>query len=164
MTNEITRENVQAILDRNTAEAKRKEAYMDAQERQLRLHINGNHATKTMTESQREKQAQEAMEAELAKRQERRAELAQEGEECNAWYQFTFQVVAPLILASMFVNLADGAPIAIVLLIAMTLYTAAILLAAIKAFFPKHSIRYLKTIASHTWPKMKEYIVLPHLR
>ena len=148
MTNEITRENVQEILDRNAAEAKRKEEALEAQERKLRLHINGNHATKTMTESQRAKQELEAWEAEQAKRQERRAEMAQERDECETWYKFMFLVFSPLILTSMLVTLADGAPITIVLLGAMALYTAALLLTAIKAFFPKPSISQLKTAAT----------------
>lgn len=148
MTNAITRENVQEILDRNAAKAKSKEEVMYEQERKLRLHINGNHATKTMTESQRAKQELEARMAELAKVHERRAALAQEGDECNAWYEFIALVFGPLILTSMMVTLADGAPITIILLIAMALYAAAILLTAIKAFFPKLSLSKLKTVAT----------------
>ena len=145
---EITRENVQKILDRNSAEAKRKEAVLEEQERQLRLHINGNHATKTMTESQRAKKEQEAQEAELAKRQVRRAELAQEGEECNAWYKFMLLVFGPLIAASLLVSMAGSAPVSIPLLILMAAYTGLILLTAIKEFFPKPCLRHLKAAAT----------------
>lgn len=148
MTNAITKENIQNFLDRNAAEHKSKEEVMYEQERKLRLHINGNHATKTMTESQRVKQVQEAWEAEQAKRQMRRAELAQERDECETWYQFMFMVFAPLLLTSMLVALADGAPITIILLIAMALYIAALLLISIKAFFPKPSISYIKAVAT----------------
>ena len=119
MTNAITRENVQEILDRNASVFKRKEADLEAQERQLRLHINDNHATKTMTESQRAKQEQEARMAELAKLHERRAELAQEGDECDAWYQVMALIFGPLLIASMLVSIAGTAPIAIPLLILM---------------------------------------------
>ena len=148
MTNAITRENVKEILDRNASVFKRKEADLEAQERQLRLHINDNHATKTMTESQRAKQEQEARIAELAKLHERRAERAREADECETWYQFMFLVFAPLLLTSMLVTLADGAPITIILLIAMALYTTALLLTAIKAFFPKPSISHIKAVAT----------------
>lgn len=137
MSNEITRENVQEILDRNAAEAKRKEAALEAQERKLRLTINDNHATKTMTESQRAQKEQEAQEAELAKRQERRAELAQETNDCNAWYKFMSLVFGPLLIAGLLVSLAGTAPIAIPLLILMAAYTGLILLTSIIAFFPK---------------------------
>lgn len=137
MTTEITREKVQQFLDSNAAEAKRKEAALEAQERKLRLHINDNHATKTMTESQRAKKEQEAWEAELAMRQERRAERAQEGNECNAWYRFMLLVFAPLILAGLLVSIAGNAPISILLLVIMIAYTGLILAKSIIAFFPK---------------------------
>lgn len=51
MSNEITRENAQAILDRNAANLK--EASLESQARQLRLTINNNHTAKTMTDIQR---------------------------------------------------------------------------------------------------------------
>lgn len=145
MTNAITRENVQEILDRNAAAYRSKEAAMDAQERQLRLTINDNHATRTMTESQRAQKEQEAVAAELAKRQERRAELAQEGNECNAWYKFMLLVFGPLIAAGLLVAIAGTAPIVLPLLILMVAYTGLILLTAVKEFFPKHSISLIKT-------------------
>lgn len=104
MTNEITRENVQHILDRNAAEFKSKEAAMYEQERQLRLHINDNHATKTLTESQRAqkkaKEEQEARAAALAKRQQERAERAMEAETCITWYRFLIRVFTPILIAA----------------------------------------------------------------
>lgn len=51
MSDEITRENVQKILDRNTAS--RKDAILDAHERQLRLTINRNHTKRTMSDAQK---------------------------------------------------------------------------------------------------------------
>lgn len=61
MNNEITRENVQEIIDRNAANLK--DAFMDSQERQLRLTINHNHTEKTMTAIQRQEARQAAVQA-----------------------------------------------------------------------------------------------------
>lgn len=162
MTNEITRENVQQILDRNSAEARRKEADLYEQERQLRKIINKNHTTNTITKpqlaQQRAKEAEEARNAELAKRQERRAELAQEAEGCTAWYRFMLLVFGPLILAGMMVSIAGSAPITIPLLLCMAAYVALILVISIKSFFPKPNIPTIKILAEQTWPKVKECI------
>lgn len=163
MTNEINRENVQKIVDRNAAEYKRKEAALEAQERKLRKIINQNHLDKTSTKTatkvpqlpqEEPKEVEKECVKALEERPDRRAELAQEAESCNTWYQFMFLVFAPLILVSMLVTLAGGAPITIPLLICMAAYIALIFATAIKAFFPK-----LKTLAEQNWPKVKEYIM-----
>lgn len=59
MINEITRENVQAALDRNAANLK--DAALEAQEQQLRRTINNNHAARTMSEAQRQEAKAEAI-------------------------------------------------------------------------------------------------------
>lgn len=104
MTTEITRENVQQIIDRHAAENQRKEVDMYRQEYKLRRIINDNHATKTLMESQRaEKRAKEEAEARsaaLLKRQQERAERAQEANECNRWYQLMIRVFAPILVAA----------------------------------------------------------------
>lgn len=69
MSNEITRENVQAILDRNVANRNQREAALEDQARQLRLTINDNHTARTLTEAQRKELAK----AEAQKRREARA-------------------------------------------------------------------------------------------
>lgn len=75
MSNEITRENVQAFLDLNAASLK--EAAMDNQERQLRHTINNNHTTRTMTDIQRqhlkELAQKQRQEERVAARRERQA-------------------------------------------------------------------------------------------
>ena len=84
MINEITRENVQAALDRNAA--KLKDAALEAQEQQLRRTINNNHTARTMSEAQREqlkklaqKQRQEAK-AEAIRQRRRDREAARQAE------------------------------------------------------------------------------------
>lgn len=75
MSDEITRENVQAILDRNVAKRQEREAALEDQARQLRLTINDNHTARTLTEAQRK----ELVKVEAQKRREARAAaLAQE--------------------------------------------------------------------------------------
>lgn len=59
MINEITRENVQAALDRNAA--KLKDTALEAQEQQLRRTINNNHTARTMSEAQRQEARAEAI-------------------------------------------------------------------------------------------------------
>lgn len=166
MSNEITRENVQQIVDRNAAEHKSKAAAMEAQERKLRKIINQNHTDKTTVQTAAtapqivQKKPKEA-ERECTKAMDERAERrAQEAEYCNAWYQFIFLVFAPLILVSMLVTLAGGAPITIPLLICMAAYVALILLTSIKAFFPKSILTSIKTtLADNVWPRVKEYML-----
>lgn len=68
MSNEITRENVQAALDRNAANLK--DAALEAQEQQLRRTINNNHTARTMSEAQREQLKK------LAQKQRREARAA----------------------------------------------------------------------------------------
>lgn len=68
MINEITRENVQAALDRNAA--KLKDTALEAQEQQLRRTINNNHTARTMSEAQREQLKK------LAQKQRREARAA----------------------------------------------------------------------------------------
>lgn len=152
MTNEITRENVQKILDRNASEANRKEATLEAQERKLRLHINDNHATKTAPKAsellQNKPEAEEVPQIQAEAVQLSRRE--QEAAECRAWYKFMALVFGPLLIAAMLVSLAGTAPIAIPLLILMAAYTGMLLVMSIIAFFPKTAraeikqfIRYL---------------------
>lgn len=139
MTSEITREKVQEILDRNAAEARRKEANLDAQERKLRLHINDNHAIKTAPKASERPQNKPEVE-EVPHVQAEAVPLSrreQEAAGCHSWYQFMFMVFAPLLLVSMLVSLADGAPIAIPLLILMVAYTCMLLVMSIIAFVPK---------------------------
>ena len=138
----INRENVQQILDRNAAEAKRKEADLYKQERKLRLIINQNHTDKTAVKAperpqEEPKKTEEEWGKELTRRSERRAQRAQEHDSCTAWYRFMLLVFAPLIAAGLLVSLAGSAPITFILLTAMVAFTALILLTAIKAFFPK---------------------------
>lgn len=71
MSSEITRENVQAFLDCNAANLK--EAALEDQARQLRLTINGNHASRTMTEAQKRIQAVELEKQRRAAKKEARA-------------------------------------------------------------------------------------------
>lgn len=59
MINEITRENVQAALDRNAA--KLKDAALEAQEQQLRRTINNNHTARTISEAQWQEARAEAI-------------------------------------------------------------------------------------------------------
>lgn len=68
MINEITRENVQAALDRNAA--KLKDTALEAQEQQLRRTINNNHTARTISEAQREQLKK------LAQKQRREARAA----------------------------------------------------------------------------------------
>lgn len=88
MSNEITRENVQAALDRNAA--KLKDAALEAQEQQLRRTINNNHTARTISEAQREqlkklaqKQRQEAR-AEAIRQRRRDREAARQAEVVQA--------------------------------------------------------------------------------
>jgi len=77
MSNEITRENVQAALDRNAANLK--EAAMEAQEQQLRRTINSNHAARTMSEAQRQEAKAEAIrQRDRERRAAKQAEAIQE--------------------------------------------------------------------------------------
>ena len=70
MSNEITRENVQAALDRNAA--KLKDAALEAQEQQLRRTINHNHTTRTMTDIQRREARQAELRAQWQEREKAR--------------------------------------------------------------------------------------------
>lgn len=150
MTNEITRENVQSRLDHRAAEFKKREAVLERQAQLLRLIINDNHSTKTAPKSPERPQDKAKTEevpqvkAEVVPLSRREQEAA----ECRAWYKFMSLVFGPLLIAGMLVSLAGTAPIAIPLLILMAAYTGIILLTAIKAFFPKHSLRYIKTVAT----------------
>ena len=88
MSNEITRENVQAALDRNAANLK--DAALEAQEQQLRRTISNNHTALTMSEAQREqlkklaqKQRQEAR-AEAIRHRRRDREAARQAEVVQA--------------------------------------------------------------------------------
>lgn len=165
MTNEITRENVQQIVDRNAAEHKRKAATLEAQERKLRKIINQNHTDKTTVQTATtatkvaQKEPKEA-EKECTKAMDERSERrAQEAESCNSWYQFMLLVFGPLLIASLLVSLAGGAPITIPLLLCMAAYVALILLTSIKAFFPKPNLQPIKTLTDNLWTRAKEYMM-----
>lgn len=144
MSNEITRENVQSRLDRRAAEFKKHEATLEKQARLLRLIINDNHTTKTITASQlaqkKAKEEEEARNAAHAKFQQEQSEKAQ----CYAWYRFIGIVFAPLLVAAFLASLAGTAPIAIPLHIFMVAYTGLILLASIIVFFPKPAREEIK--------------------
>ena len=131
----VYREIVQAGLDIRSAE--RVEATLEKQARLLRLIINDNHSTKTLTASHlAQKKAKEEEEARIAaneKTKQARSEKAQ----CYAWYRFIGIVFCPLFVVGLLVSLADTAPIAIPLLILMAAYTGLLLLICIFAFFPK---------------------------
>lgn len=142
----INHESVQQIIDRNSAERKRKEAALEAQARKLRLIINDNHTAKTSVKTadkapERPQEEPEAIEDEvytdLPIYTEERTQRRQEREYCTAWLRFLALVFAPLILSALLFTLAGTAPIAIVLLISMAAYTILIIATAIKAFFPR---------------------------
>lgn len=107
----ITRENVQAILDRNSAEAKRKEAALNEQERQLRLIINNNHIRSQGGEvpSQRPERPRKAPK-DPAKEQARikamRAQRAAEARYCSDWYIFLLRVFTPVVFACLAIELS----------------------------------------------------------
>lgn len=136
MSNEITRENVQEILDRNSAAYKQKEAALNEQERKLRLHINDNHATKTASKAQlAQRRAKEEAEAQ-AKRQQKQAYAAKEAAECHAWYRFMFGAFSPILIAAPVISLAGGAPVTILVAFLMAAYTFLVIVFITKAFFP----------------------------
>ena len=136
MTTEITRENVQHILDHNAAEYKRKEADLYEQERQLRLTINDNHATKTASKAQKaQKKAKEEAEA-LAKRQQKQAYAAKEAAQCRAWYRFMLGAFSPILIAAPLIAIAGSAPITILAAFLTAAFTLLVIVAIIKAFFP----------------------------
>lgn len=136
MSNEITRENVQEILDRNSAAAKQKEAALNEQERKLRLHINDNHATKTASKAQlAQRKAKEEAEA-LEKRQQKRTDRAMEAAECSAWYRFMFGAFSPILIAGPVISLAGGSPVTFLAALLMAAYTVMVIVFIIKAFFP----------------------------
>ena len=104
----INRENVQQILDRNTAN--RKEAILEAQARKLRLHINANHTAKLAKlfppEQPERRQAEAKARAERMKRmQEKRAQQAAEAAYCTDWYGFMLRIFVPLIIAAATIGL-----------------------------------------------------------
>lgn len=136
MPNEITRENVQEILDRNSAAYKQKEAALNEQERKLRLHINDNHATKTASKAQlAQRKAKEEAEA-LEKCQQKRTERARESAECHAWYRFMFGAFSPILIAAPVIALAGRAPVTILVAFLMAAYTSLVAMLIIKAFSP----------------------------
>jgi len=105
----INRENVQQILDRNTAN--RKEAILEAQARKLRLHINANHIAKTGKKAaqqpeRRQEEARAKAEA-LKRKQEVRAQRAAEAAYCTDWYGFMLRIFAPLIIAASTIGLCN---------------------------------------------------------
>lgn len=106
----INRENVQQILDRNTAN--RKEAILEAQARKLRLHINANHAAilaKLFPPEQPERRQEEARaKAEaLRRKQEKREQRAAEAAYCTDWYGFMLRIFAPLMIAAATIGLCN---------------------------------------------------------
>ena len=106
----INRENVQQILDRNTAN--RKEAILEAQARKLRLIINANHTdklSKLYPPEQPERRQEEAkVQAEhLKRKQEKRAQRAAEAAYCADWYGFMLRIFAPLMIAVAAIGLAN---------------------------------------------------------
>lgn len=136
---EINRQIVQAGLDHRAAEFKKREAVLEKQARLLRLIINDNHTTKTTPKASERPQNKPDVKEE-PQVQEQAVPLSrqeQEDADRHPWYRFMFMVFAPLILVSMLVFLAGGAPITIPLLILLAAYTCLLLVMSIIAFFPK---------------------------
>lgn len=100
---EANRQIVQQGLDARAAE--RRDAILESQARKLRLIINANHTAKTTHRSPERPQeatnvTEEERVADLARRTERRAQMAHEAKECTAWYRLLFQIFAPLLAAA----------------------------------------------------------------
>lgn len=68
MSSTEARQIVQGGLDRQRADRQRRDEFMDAQERQLRLTINRNHTHRTLSEAQKKAMAEEAAEKRRAER------------------------------------------------------------------------------------------------
>lgn len=98
MSNEITRENVQAFLDSNAVTLK--EEALESQARQLRLTINGNHTARTLTEAQKKALAAEESRKRRAARMEARAKAqARENAAVEATRQY-IKICAIILLAT----------------------------------------------------------------
>lgn len=106
----INRENVQQILDRNTAN--RKEAILEAQARKLRLHINANHTAKLAKlfppeQPERRQEEAKAKAEHLKRKQEKRAERAAEAAYCTDWYGFMLRLFTPMLIAAATIGLCN---------------------------------------------------------
>lgn len=109
---EINRQIVQQGLDRRAAYKRRMEALLETQERKLRLIINDNHIRATggyvpQESAQLPQKPKNESSAALARRQEKRAELAQEAAWCADWYRFLLRVFAPFFFAVLAMVLAN---------------------------------------------------------
>lgn len=109
---EINRQIVQQGLDRRAAHARKMEALLESQERKLRLIINENHIRATggyvpQESAQRPQQPKKESSAALARRQEQRAERAQEAAWCADWYRFLLRVFAPFFAAALALVLSN---------------------------------------------------------
>ena len=128
---EINRQIVQQGLDRRAAHAKRMDALLETQERKLRLIINDNHIRATggyvpQASAQRPQEPKVESSAALARRQEKRAERAQEAAWCADWYRFLLRVFAPFLVAALALVLSDLAVIHFILAVSVAIVFALI--------------------------------------
>lgn len=103
MSNEITRENVQAALDRNAA--KLKAAALEAQEQQLRRTINNNHTARTMSEAQRQEARAEAIRQRRRDREAARQAEVVQAMKADAAVRLYALICLVILLASAVTNL-----------------------------------------------------------
>lgn len=109
---ETNRQIVRQGLDRRAAHARKMETLLETQERKLRLIINDNHIRATggnvpQARAQRPQEPKEKAPQQLARRQEKRAELAREAAWCADWYRFLLRVFAPFFFAVLAMVLAN---------------------------------------------------------
>lgn len=103
MINEITRENVQAALDRNAA--KLKDTALEAQEQQLRRTINNNHTARTMSEAQRQEARAEAIRQRRRDREAARQAEVVQAMKADAAVRLYALICLVILLASAVTNL-----------------------------------------------------------
>lgn len=138
----INRQIVQEGLDRRAAEAKRREAKLEAQARKLRLIINDNHIAKTS-----HKQPEPACTVQEIPDEEtytftnempaERAESAQEAAYCFMWYQMMVRLFVPALIAAFSLSLTAywSFPLWLTLPVAIAGFTISILTLTVWCFY-----------------------------